>query len=238
MSKGWHGEPYRHSLASRGIKTTGKGKVDSSISKNHIKNPRFSLFLENGELQDRHKYKIQELNERAQHKYEWIADLDVDENGDVFIADEQVSDKEDESELNWQDDVTNENRYPDMLPDEENCVGYIHYHPSTVDERATAADFELALTLHHHREDDSKEKLPYTTFCVVTDEYAKFFFLNPSDEEEAEELHDSFKEIEQDAQDLDTKQYFSKVKKLKDKMKSEGVLETKMVEYSTVEEEE
>lgn len=233
-SRGWEGESIRHALASKGIPTTisegeeSKGLTIDDIASNFGLVNLYHLTAsglatqDNLELSSEMKETITNLNEEADYKYEWIADLD--HGGDqIYINDAVISDKTDESEMDWRENITQEEEERGEQTDEDNCVGYIHYHPESVDKRPTAQDFILALSIDSMRNEYNKDRFRPTTFAVVRDDSVRFYFLTPPDEKR-EEYIQKFKNIDT----RDKNEYFKKVENQIKKMKEEDILhETK-----------
>lgn len=208
--KGWHGDSYKHALASHGVSLKSNSK--SVIIK--------SMQILNSAIEKtargRIREKVEEANEEVNHKNEWIGDLDLNEDTEVVLTDIQQSDEPDESELNWNNDITHKDPYPDP----EHCIGYLHYHPPSVDPRASVQDFILALTIHEMRSDKNKEKHPETIFGVVTDDKTKYYAINPDDSEQTKEL---FKSIQNKNYDTsENHKYFEDLRTTLDELKSKG----------------
>lgn len=140
MKKGWSGEPYNHSLASKGISTKYRYNAKGS--------PKLSVGLP-PYMKERIKY-LTELAEEG--KKEWIAELTLI-NGNIIIDDIQVSKKVDSSFLRWNQG------------DEINNIGYIHYHPANLIPEFSAQDFTLAINVHNLRK--NKKGRPYTIMGLV-----------------------------------------------------------------------
>lgn len=232
--QGWHGDSFRHALASKGIPTTtqcngltiGEVMDDFNLRKLYHLTASGLATEEPLKLSDELSETIEDLNEEGEYKYEWIADLDYKDQ--LYINDSVVSHKTDESELDWKDEISEEEEDRGEEADSDNCVGYIHYHPKSVDKRPTAQDFVLAFSIDKMRNEGNKEAFRPTTFGVVRDDHVRFFFLTP-DEEQREEYGKRLNEIQESIKDKDT--YFKKVEEEIDNMKDEDILhETKDIE--------
>ena len=228
--KGWYGEPVRHGLASRGIKTSTKedksiNKIGDFLDDLNLKNLYHLAALgirtdERLKLSDSKTQEILDLNERAEHEYEWIADLDIDEDGNIYINDEVISEEHDSADMNWQEHVT-----ADDYADPEVCVGYIHYHPKTVDEKETAQDYILALTIDDLRDESNKDRFRPTVFGLVRDDWVKFYYLTPCVDSKV-----NYKKKLEKIRDTHTngkislKEYFEKLDSVKEEMKDKNIL--------------
>ena len=158
--KGWHKESRRHSLSSKGIKSTQKYKVSKGKGKTKLSIglPEYS------------KDMIKHITELADGK-EWIAELNV-VKGDIIIDDIQISEEIDHSYLRWNNG------------DEVHNVGYIHYHPETLIPEFSAQDFVLAFNIHDLRA--NKDEYPYTVMGLVYPDgdklKVKMYGVDPSKE--------------------------------------------------------
>lgn len=206
MTKGWFDQPQRHALASKGIQTA------NSLSQSKINQSREEI----QHLSDCGRKQIKALIEKSDGN-EWIADLDL-HNGEIMIYDEQISDKPDESVMNWDEHITQQQPHTDP----EFNVGYIHYHPPVVDERPTAQDFILGLSVDKRRLDENKKRFEPTVFGLVTDDEIKFYYLTPKSEKQREEYIDKLKEIQDE--NLSDSEYFGGLKEIKEEMKNDGIL--------------
>lgn len=205
-NRGWFNDPYKHALASKGIQTANsltQSKIDQS--REEIKH-----------LSDCGRNEIKALIEKSDGN-EWIADLDL-HDGEIMIYDEQISDKSDESIMNWDDSITR--KEPETDP--EFNIGYIHYHPPVVDERPTAQDFILGLSVDKRRLDENKERFEPTVFGLVTDDDIKFYYLTPKSEKQREKYLERLKGTQDE--NLTNLEYFGKLKDIKDDMKRDGIL--------------
>ncbi len=204
--RGWWGHPYSHAVASRGHKLKSKGKTGLIL--------KSLMSLENTVDSAFGRQKIKEMNARAKGK-EWIADLDM-YNGEIIINDERFSNHDNESTMNWNEHITNDDRHPDP----ENCVGYIHYHPPSVYETPTAQDYILALSIHQRRNLNNKNKHPPTIFVTTTDDEYKEVRVCPKSENIKEYLT-KLSEV----QNIDDDQkYFKSLNNIKENMKQNGEL--------------
>jgi len=143
MSKkggGWKNESQRHRMASMGISTTYKYK-GSGKRKLQIMLPEYT------------KKQISHITQMADEgSKEWIAELKV-KNGQIYMDDIQISNEVDHSYLNW------------STGDENEDVGYIHFHPKSLIPEFTAQDFVLACNIHELRK--NKESYPYTIMGLI-----------------------------------------------------------------------
>lgn len=218
-AKGWYGHPNAHALASQGIKTTAKAKPSSMGEGLALVNTFLSLGA-GGRLRADAFAKMKEYNDEVSNKTEWIADLDMNDDGEIVISDVQFSKKVDESQMNWNEDVTHKDSYPD--PD--HCVGYIHSHPPTVDPRPSAQDFILALTVDDLRLEANKQQHPQTMFGVVTADKVKFFAVAPKGA--TKRWVDKLKAVQNKNYSVqENDKYFSELENVKDEMKANGILE-------------
>ncbi len=232
MTRGWKNEPTRHGLASQGVKTTNKtennqltlGDITDDFNLRKLYHLTATGLATKDDLSISSEMTdvINQLNTEADYEKEWIADLDYGKPY-IYINDSVISDKTDESELDWRETITNEEKERGEETDPNNCIGYIHYHPKGVDKRPTAQDFILALNIDEMRNEDNKDRFRPTTFGVVRDDSLRFFFLTPSDEQR-KELRKKLQNIQMDSKE----KYFERLKKVINNMKDKDILhETK-----------
>jgi len=155
---GWHKESHRHRLASMGISTSYKYK-GSGKRKLQIMLPKYT------------KEQIVHITRMADEgSKEWIAELKV-KNGEIYLNDIQISTEVDHSYLNW------------TKGDEDEDVGYIHFHPKSLIPEFTAQDFVLAFNVHKLRK--NKDEYPYTIMGLIYPTQKgyeiKMFGVNPSE---------------------------------------------------------
>lgn len=213
----WKNEPIRHSLARRGIPTTARGKDDSSFSTSNLLKTAVSL-LGLGREEMPAYAKIKNFNAHANKRTEWIADLDLTPSGRIEMMNTQFSEKNDESNLDWNDQITNKDPYSDP----ERCIGYMHYHPSSVDEKFSAQDYILAMTIDKLRNQNNKERYSPTVMGVTTDDRAKFIAFEPNN---PDDIIEKFKEIQnKDYSPSENDKYFNDIGELKNKLRKSGQL--------------
>lgn len=254
---GWYGESWRHALASHGIKTTfsedefpiellSDGVKFDIDGVEHIEGDNIDLqklfFVTAGlcnvegkqlKLSEDKSAILRALNEKAEHKYEWIADLDMvrhDGEWKIIVNDVNISDQIDLSEMTWRDD---EDMVKDWegshKTDPEECVGYIHYHSSCVKPKYTAQDVILGLTIDGMREQDNKDRFRPTIVGLVTDDWVQFLYLTPTSKER-KKYKEKLEKVQNDK--MSTDEYFKQVSKIKEEMKNDKILyETDKVNY-------
>lgn len=226
MSKGWYGDPERHRMSALGIKSTvpkalAKDKSGMNIDQTlNLLNTDISLLgMAGGRKLTPEAYaKVKELNNDVPDR-EWIADLDIDHDDDIVLSDTRISDKVDESQMEWNHDITDTDPYPDP----EHCIGYIHSHPPAVDPRPSAQDFILALTIDDLRLESNKDKHPGTMFGVVTTDKVKFFTVIPKGN--IDKWMNKLKSVQNKNYSVqDNDKYFDELEEIKDDMRAQGVL--------------
>ena len=206
----WNDDSARHALASMGIKTTFKSDKKPPADKGgglKVINLGFeSMGLKDANLHEKSYELMKNLCERDPDS-EWIADLDYYDNGNIVMNDHQATIRPDESQLFWNDYSPKD----DPHNDPEFCIGFIHYHPPKVDERPSAQDFVLALTIDELRSKDNKKRYPETMFGVVIPGHVRLYSIKP-DEGEHKVLKKRFEEIQ--CAELSNDDYFNEVEEL------------------------
>ena len=163
MSRGWHNESQRHSLASRGIKTKSYVNPLTARAPNHPK-----LRYPNEVLYDNNNLEtIKQYARKTGDKIEWIADIDLKDDNEIIIEDGRFDGDEDESFLSWDPD------------DPGHSVGYIHSHPPVDFPWFSSTDFLLAIKVHDLRTNNNKQRCPWTYMGLVADGKLQFVAMKP-----------------------------------------------------------
>ena len=160
-NKGWRREPFRHSLASRGISSMSqRGEIPLPRDFNGEEDLPLVIFTPDTLA------RVRRHNSISPDK-EWIAELDL-VNGNIIMNDDQFSDEVNMSWLKW-----------DEGRDDDINVGYIHYHPDNLVPLFTAQDFVLGAKLHELRSRGNKGRFPYTLMGLVLDNRILLVAINP-----------------------------------------------------------
>lgn len=152
MSRGWHGEPERHSLASRGIQTK------TYVEPLRARSPKYpKMIYPNQVLTPENMKTIMDYVKRTNNEVEWICDVDLKEDGTIRLDDGQMDGSTDESFLSWDPD------------DPELNIGYFHSHPPDVFNWFSSTDFILVIKIHNLRTRENKERFPWTFMGLVSE---------------------------------------------------------------------
>ena len=163
MSRGWHGEPERHSLASRGIHTKSYVEPLKARAPQHpkLRYPDEMLY------QNQNLETIKQYAKKAGNKIEWIADIDLKNDNKVKIEDGRFDGDEDESFLSWDPDD------PDL------SIGYFHSHPPVDFPWFSSTDYLLAIKVHDLRTNRNKNRCPWTYMGLVADGKLQLVAMKP-----------------------------------------------------------
>ena len=152
MSRGWHNEPQRHSMAARGINTK------SYVEPLRARSPKYpKMIYSNQVLTPENMKTIMEYVRATNNEVEWICDVDLKEDGTIRIEDGQLDGSADESFLSWDPD------------DPKLNIGYFHSHPRGVFNWFSSTDFILAIKVHNLRIKENKERFPWTFMGLVSE---------------------------------------------------------------------
>jgi len=152
MSRGWHNEPQRHSMAARGINTK------SYVEPLRARSPKYpKMIYPNQVLTPENMKTIMEYVRATNNEVEWICDVDLKEDGTIRIEDGQLDGSADESFLSWDPD------------DPKLNIGYFHSHPRGVFNWFSSTDFILAIKVHNLRIKENKERFPWTFMGLVSE---------------------------------------------------------------------